>query len=220
LAIQRPADAEAAFKTAIERAPKWWIPYQGLSTAESTQGNSAGAMATLQSGIAKVESPSSLQLELAGLFERSGKPEEAIRIYEAALRTDPHSDLIANNLAMLLITYRKDQPSLDRAKDLSARFATSTNMAFLDTYGWVLYKRGEAATATAALQTASAKMPDSPVLLYHLGMAQAAAGQADAARENLSRSLKSGKNFAGMDEAKATLEKLAKLTAANAAPRL
>jgi tetratricopeptide (TPR) repeat protein len=220
LAIQRPADAEAAFKTAIERAPKWWIPYQGLSTAESTQGNSAGAMATLQSGIAKVENPSSLQLELAGLFERSGKPEEAIRIYEAALRTDPHSDLIANNLAMLLITYRKDQPSLDRAKDLSARFATSTNMAFLDTYGWVLYKRGEAAAATAALQTASAKMPDSPVLLYHLGMAQAAAGQADAARENLSRSLKSGKNFAGMDEAKATLEKLAKLTAANAAPRL
>jgi tetratricopeptide (TPR) repeat protein len=219
LATQRPADAEAAFKTAIERAPKWWIPYQGLSTAESTQGNSAGAMATLQSGIAKVENPSSLQLELAGLYERSAKPEEAIRIYEAALRKDPHSDLIANNLAMLLITYRKDQPSLDRAKEFSARFATSTNMAFLDTYGWVLYKRGESAAAVAALQAALAKMPDSPVSLYHLGMAQALAGQTDAARDSLSRSLKSGKNFAGMDEAKATLEKLAKLTAANAAPR-
>jgi predicted Zn-dependent protease len=219
LATQHPADAERAFKTAIERAPNWWIPYQGLSTAESTQGNSAGAMATLQSGISKVQDPSSLQLELAGLYERTGKPEDAIRMYEAVLRKDPHSDLVANNLAMLLITYRKDQPSLDRAKELSARFATSPNMAFLDTYGWVLYKRGESAAAVAALQAASAKMPDSPVPLYHLGMAQASAGQAGAARDSLSRSLKSGKNFAGMDEAKATLEKLVKLTAANAAPR-
>ena len=219
LATQHPADAERAFKTAVERAPNWWIPYQGLSTAESTQGNSAGAMATLQSGISKVQDPSSLQLELAGLYERSGKPEDAIRMYETVLRKDPRSDLVANNLAMLLITYRKDQPSLDRAKELSARFATSPNMAFLDTYGWVLYKRGEPAAAVAALQAATAKMPDSPVPLYHLGMAQASAGQADAARDSLSRSLKSGKNFAGMDEAKATLEKLAKLTAANAAPR-
>jgi tetratricopeptide (TPR) repeat protein len=219
LATRHPADAERAFKTAIERAPKWWVPYQGLSSAESSREDSAGAIAALQSGISKAEDPSSLQLELAGLFERSGKAEDAIRLYEAVLRKDPRSDLVANNLAMLLITYRKDQPSLDRAKELSVRFATSTNMAFLDTYGWVLYKRGESAAAVAALQTSSAKMPDSPVCLYHLGMAQASAGQADAARDSLSRALKSGKNFAGMDEAKATLEKLAKLTAANAAPR-
>jgi predicted Zn-dependent protease len=219
LATRHPADAERAFKTAIERAPKWWVPYQGLSSAESSREDSAGAIAALQSGISKAEDPSSLQLELAGLFERSGKAEDAIRLYEAVLSKDPRSDLVANNLAMLLITYRKDQPSLDRAKELSVRFATSTNMAFLDTYGWVLYKRGESAAAVAALQTSSAKMPDSPVCLYHLGMAQASAGQADAARDSLSRALKSGKNFAGMDEAKATLEKLAKLTAANAAPR-
>jgi predicted Zn-dependent protease len=219
LATERPADAEPAFKTAIERAPKWWVPYQGLSKAESIQGDLPGAMATLQIGISTVENPSTLQLDLAGLFERSGKPEDAIRLYEAALHKDPTSEMVANNLAMLLITYKKDQASLDRAKELSARFATSTNVAFLDTYGWVLFKRGESTAAVAALQAALAKMPDSPVSLYHLGMAQASAGQADAARDNLARSLKSGKSFAGMDEAKATLEKLAKLTAANAAPR-
>jgi len=219
LATQHPAEAAQAFKTAIERAPKWWVPYQGLSNAESIQGDPAGAMAALQSGISKAENPGNLQLELAGLLERSAKPEEAISLYEAALRKDPHSDLVANNLAMLLITYRKDQPSLDRAKELSARFATSTNTAFLDTYGWVLYKRGESAAAVAALQTVLAKTPDSPVSLYHLGMAQASAGQADAARDSLSRSLKSGKNFAGMDEAKATLSNLAKVAPAGAAPR-
>jgi Tfp pilus assembly protein PilF len=69
-----------------------------------------------------------------------------------------------------------------------------------------------------ALQSSAAKTPNSPVLLYHLGMAQALAGQADAARDNLTRSLQSGRQFSGMDEAKATLEKLAKL-ASNAAPQ-
>jgi tetratricopeptide (TPR) repeat protein len=217
LAAQHPQDAEAAFKTAILREPKWWVPYRGLSLAQSSEGNSAGAMATLQAGISTAENPASLQLELAGLFERSGRPEDAIRLYEAALKRDPASDVVANNLAMLLITYRKDQASLDQARTLCARFATSTNGAYLDTYGWVLYKRGESDAAVAALQTALTKMPDSPVSLYHLGMAQASAGQAAAARENLSRSLQSGKSFAGMDEAKATLNKLAKLTPAGAA---
>jgi tetratricopeptide (TPR) repeat protein len=219
LSLQRPAEAEQAFRTAIERSPNWWTPYHRLSFAQSLEGNSAAAIATLQAGISNVEDPAPLKLELANLYERTGKPEEAIRLYEAALAKDPHSDIAANNLAMLLITYRKDQASLDRAKELSARFATSSNTAYLDTYGWVLYKRGESAAAVAALQSVLAKTPDSPVFLYHLGMAQASAGQSDAARDSLSRSLKSGTVFAGMDEAKATLDKLAKLPPADAPPR-
>jgi Tfp pilus assembly protein PilF len=151
------------------------------------------------------------------LFERLGKYDDAVQVYERALRRDPRSEVTANNLAMMLVTYRKDQASLDRAKTLSARFANSPNSAFLDTYGWVLYKRGESAAAVIALQNSAAKSPDSPVLLYHLGMAEALAGQDAAARDNLTRSLQSGKQFSGMDEAKATLEKLAKL-ASNAAP--
>ncbi len=98
------------------------------------------------------------------------------------------------------------------AKQLAGRFATSSNGDFLDTYGWVLYKRGEGAAAVAALQTALIKTPDSPVSLYHLGMAQAQVGQTEAARDSLNRSLSTGKSFSGMDEAKAALNNLAKLT--------
>jgi Tfp pilus assembly protein PilF len=82
----------------------------------------------------------------------------------------------------------------------------------------VLYKHGEPTAAVAALQSALSKAPDSPSSLYHLGMAQASAGQADAARDNLTRSLQSGKSFSGMDEAKATLEKLATVGSSNTAP--
>jgi tetratricopeptide (TPR) repeat protein len=219
MVTQHPAEAQVAFKAAIERQPKWWVPYRGLAVAQAAAHDNDAAIATLRGAIPKVQAPQPLETELANLYERLGKPDDAIQIYEQDLRKDPQSDVAANNLAMLLITYKKDPQSLDRAKALSARFATSTNAAYLDTYGWVLYKRGETAVALTALQTALAKTPDSPTSLYHLAMAQVSAGQPDAARENLLRSLRSGKNFFGMDEAKATLDKLAAAASKPASPK-
>lgn len=219
MATQHPADAQSAFAGAIEREPKWWLPYHGLAAAQSAQHDSSGADATLRTGIARADDPDKLQVDLAGVLERSGKPQDSIEIYESLLRKDPKADFAANNLAMLLVTYKKDQDSLNRAKELAARFADSRNADYLDTYGWVLYKRGDSSAAVLALQTAVSKTPNSPISLYHLGMAQAAAGQADAARSNLTRSLQSGRNFVGMDEAKATLSSLAKVAPAAGAPR-
>jgi tetratricopeptide (TPR) repeat protein len=219
LAADRTSDAKAAFRAAIEREPKWWPPYRNLARAQAADNDLPAAAATLQSAIALVNQPETLQTELAGLYERMGKTDDAMQTYEAALRKNPQLEIAANNLAMLLITYRTDPPSLDRAKQLSERFSNSSNPAYLDTYGWVLYKSGQPAAAVAALQTALSRTPDSPESLYHLGMAQVSAGQTEAARDSLSRSLKSGKSFSGMDEAKAELDKLAKLADASAAPR-
>jgi tetratricopeptide (TPR) repeat protein len=217
LSQKRTADAIAAFKSAIEREPKHWPSYRNLAVAQSIDHDNDSAIATLRGGISAVASPEPLETELALLYERIGKSDDAIEVYEASLRRNPSSDAIANNLAMLLVNHRTDQASLDRAKLLSARFSASANANFLDTYGWVLFKRGDAAAAVTALQSALSKTPESPVSLYHLGMAQALAGQSDAARDNLARSLKSGKNFSGMDEAKATLDKLANQAPASAA---
>jgi tetratricopeptide (TPR) repeat protein len=209
LSQNRTADSIVAFKGAIDRQPTEWGPYRNLAYAEFLGHDIDGAVATLKGAIVKLPNPEALETELATLYQRVGKFDDAIVVYESALRRNPKSDVIANNLAMMLVTYRKDRASLDRAHQLSATFSTSNNADFLDTYGWVLYKRGDATAAVAALQTALSKMPDSPVSLFHLGMAQALAGQTDAARDSLTRSLKTGKNFTGIDEAKATLDKLA-----------
>ena len=50
---------------------------------------------------------------------------------------------IAVNLAMLLVTYRTDRPSLARAKELTAPFTNSESGSLLDTSGWVRFKLGE-----------------------------------------------------------------------------
>jgi Tfp pilus assembly protein PilF len=194
------------------------IAYRNLAMAEHQYHADDEAIAALKTGIAKVTKPEPLETELAGLYDSLNKPDDAAEVYESALRRNPQADVAANNLAMFLVTHRNDPASLDRAVKLSARFAESPNPDFLDTYGWVLYKHGDATAAVVALRDALAKVPQSPIVLYHLGMAQVLTGEADAARDSLTRAVKSGKDFPGMDEAKATLDRLARQALAESAP--
>jgi thioredoxin-like negative regulator of GroEL len=75
----------------------------------------------------------------------------------------------------------------------------------------VLYKRGESAASVAVLQRVVAKLPDEPIARFHLGMAQSRLGSSSEARDNLTRAVNSGAKFAGLDEAKAMLDKIAKI---------
>jgi tetratricopeptide (TPR) repeat protein len=211
LAQGKTVEAQEAYKMAIQRSPTWWQGYRGLAHAQFAAKNSDGALATLRRGQPLVDQPDQLSLEIATYFEQSGRPDEAIRQYEEIIRRNPQSDVAANNLAMLLVTYKKDSTSLDRAKSLALRFADSTNPSYLDTYGWVLFKNGQAAASVPILERVASKVPDAPVVLYHLGMAQSEAGDSAQAVSNLKRAVNSGSKFSGLDEAKLTLDKLAKL---------
>jgi tetratricopeptide (TPR) repeat protein len=216
---KRAAEAVLEFKIAIERAPKNWQPYRNLALAQDNEQDSRAAVATLQSGIEKVDAPEPLEAALASLYERSDKPEAAIQVYDSGLRRNPKSELLANNLAMLLANTQKDAASLDRAKQLSAPLSGLNDPRFLDTYGWVLYKRGEAPAAVTVLQRASSQAPEAPQIWFHLGMAQASAGQSDAARSSLARALKTGRKFPGSEEANQTLNNLTKQASIEVAPK-
>jgi tetratricopeptide (TPR) repeat protein len=220
MAAGRATDAQAAYRVAIARSPKWWVPYRGLALAQIAAKDPDAAVDTLRKAQPIVEQADALGSELASLLEGQGKPDEAIKEYEEILRRNPKSEVAMNNLAMLLVTHRQDHASLDRAKELASRFADSVNPSYLDTYGWVLYKRGEAAASLPVLQRVVAKVPDEALARYHLGMAQSQLGSRDEARDNLTRAVNSGAKFSGLDEAKSTLEKLAILPIqASAAPR-
>src|SRR5262249_40917599 len=117
-------------------------------------------------------------------------------------------ELAANNLAMLLIEYKKDQASLDRARDLTASFASSKTAAYLDTHGWVRFKRGEFDQALPTLERAAAATPESSVVRFHLGMAQFKAGEREKAIENLEKAIAGNATFMGSEEARLTLAKL------------
>jgi tetratricopeptide (TPR) repeat protein len=206
--LKRTDAAIVSFREAIGLSPSWTAPYGNMAAAELAAGRNEDAIKTLQEGINACNSAPLLVADLAGLYERLGRVDAAIAQYEDLVTRHADSSVGANNLAMLLVTYRTDKSSLDRARALAERFASSRDPALIDTWGWVLYKRGDFADAAGALQKAVDKSPQAPVLLYHLAMAQLKSGARDSARISLEQALKSGAVFSGADEAKKTLAEL------------
>jgi len=199
--------AASALEEAVRLAPKWSPPYRNLAAVRTAMNDPAGALAACEAGVRATQSPQ-LVIDLAEMYVRRGRIDDAIHQYEILHNRDPRDEVAANNLAMLLVTYRADAASLDRARNLTVAFADSSVAALLDTHGWVLLKRGDLAPALAALQRAAAEAPDSPIIRYHLGMAQLEAGQSDKARESLEAALAGGASFTGTDAARLALAQL------------
>ena len=200
--------AQDALTRATVAAPKWWIPYRNLALVKLAGSDTDGAIAAYKSGLALAPTDPELVSELALIYEGHGRTDEAIATYDAAYRLNPKSTGIANNLAMLLVTYRTDRASLDRARDLSSGFASSEDGRLLDTNGWVHFKRGEYAEALPVLGRAIDKVPDSRQIRFHYAMAELHAGQADRAKTDLETALAGAAKFMGSDEARATLASL------------
>jgi tetratricopeptide (TPR) repeat protein len=207
LAQKGYTEAISALSDAVRLAPRWWLPYRNLALTKLATRDTAGALATYEAGV-RVTGEPALVVDLAEAYLQQGRVEDAVRAYENLHQRRPNLPLAANNLAMLLVTYRHDQASLDRARDLTTGFADSGEGALLDTYGWVRLKRGEVPEALAALERASAEAPGSKVILYHLGMAYLEAGESERARTSLEAALAGGASFTGMQEARLALAQL------------
>ncbi len=201
------AAAVSAFDDAITRAPKWWLPYRGLALAHLAGKQNDAAIAAFERGIRQTGA-AGLATDLASLYERLARPEDAIRIYEGMVGREPESVTALNNLAMLLVSYRSDQASLDRAQQLTARLAHVGEPAILNTRGWVKFKRGEFEESLPLLQEAVDKSPESPLMRYHLGMAQLRTGNRAAAKQNLEAAVAAGRSFHGVNDAQAALAEI------------
>lgn len=208
LAQKEPGKALPLLAEALKESPKWWVLHRNFASAKLLAGDQAGAIAAYEAGIRATNHQPALVADLASIYERLNRIDDAIAQYEELHRRNPRLDLAANNLAMLLVTYKQDPASLDRARDLSAPFATSEVAAYLDTHGWVRFKRGEIHQALPVLERAAAESPDSKVVLFHLGMAQSEAGERDKAIATLEKALAGDGKFAGNDEARLTLARL------------
>jgi Flp pilus assembly protein TadD len=200
--------ANDALTHASRLSPTWWVPHRNRALARLAADDTAGSVSEYDAAIKVAPLETGLAIERAQIFEKQGRPEEAIASYEASYRANPRSRLIANNLAMLLVTCKTDRASLDRARDLIKGFETSNEGSLLDTNGWVHYKRAEYADALPALERAVQRVPDSRVIRYHLGMAELQAGRTDRARADLQTALSGAADFQGVDEARTALATL------------
>lgn len=207
LAQKNTAAATDAFTHAIKLLPTWWSPHRNLALTKLVGNDTTGAIAEYEAALKIAPGETGLVTEYAAILEKQGRIDDAIARYETAYATT-HNRLIANNLAMLIVTHKKDGQSLDRARDLTRDFDTSTEGDLLDTRGWVHFKRAEYADALPALERAVQRAPDSRVIRYHLGMAEMQAGRTERARADLQTAVEGSASFPGADEARTALATL------------
>ena len=213
LAQTRRADQAAdLLQATAHQTPDDPRPLVALARLDVNRGNDRGALEAYDAASTLAPSVPQLTVEVAAFEEKQGHVGEAIGHYQALYQSGSISplarQLAANNLAMLLVTYRKDRASLERARELTSGFAASQVTSFLDTYGWVRYRCGDYAAALPALQRAAAKSPQSQIFRFHLGMTELSLGERARAREDLEAALAGSASFTGAAEARSTLASL------------
>jgi Tfp pilus assembly protein PilF len=188
--------------------PRSWVVFSDLAKVRMAAGDTAAAIQVYRTAVKLAPTEPRPATELAVLYEKEGRIDAAVACYETLYKDPRARPIAANNMAMLLVTYRSDRASLDKARELTAGFDGSDNASFLDTLGWVRFKRREYRQAVIALERASDRAPESKVIRYHLGMAQLRNGEREHARTNLESALSGTGNFSGSDEARAALASL------------
>ena len=124
--------------------------------------------------------------------------------YRELIARQPKNAVALNALAELLS--RTDAGLADAERFVRRALAiTPHSGVFLDTYGWILLRQEKIPAAIDTLKRAAASLPNHPIVLYHLGAAYRAAGDANAARKHLNQALEVSSNFEGSKEARELL---------------
>jgi tetratricopeptide (TPR) repeat protein len=141
------------------------------------------------------------------IYESKGDTVKAQQMYEKVLEQNPRFAPAANNLAWLYSGRREHQ---ERALQLAqtAKEVAPDDPHISDTLGWILYQRGVYQRARSLFKESAAKLPDSPVVQYHLGLASLKIGDKDEARRALTAALNSPVSFAEKDDARRALAEL------------
>jgi tetratricopeptide (TPR) repeat protein len=144
---------------------------------------------------------------LGMIYEREQNYSKAREYYEKVLTINPDFVPAANNLAYIYVEHGGNiDVALNLAQKARERMPQDANVA--DTLGWIYYRKNVFSTAITYLKEAADKLPEQPVVRYHLGMAYHKNGNRDLARQELTKALSISKEFDGADEAKKTLESL------------
>lgn len=188
LAASNPEDETAAFILALTKSTNGQLEeaeqiYRGLldedparpaiwlqmSRIKLSKGDRNAAYETIDEGLSQTPNDGNLNWAKASLLEQDGKVDEAIAVYESLYEQNSSALVVANNLASLIATYRDDEESLERAWRIARRFSDTEVPALQDTYGWIIFRRGDAEEALPYLEGAARGLPEDPIVQYHLG---------------------------------------------------
>jgi tetratricopeptide (TPR) repeat protein len=117
---------------------------------------------------------------LGAVLERSGATPQALARMREVLEVNPQNAAALNFIGYTLADHGEQ---LDEAERLVRRALAihPDSGAYLDSLGWVQFRRGDAARAASTLERAAELEPDEPAILEHLGDAYGGVSRRDAA---------------------------------------
>ncbi len=173
--------AETLYRDILASNPNQSGIWLSLSRLKMRQGDKDEAVAVIDAGIGQNPDKTDLLWAKASFEELEGDVDEAIKIYEKLYELNSSSIIIANNLASLLSTHRNDEESLEQAWRIARRLQDANSPALMDTYGWILHRRGKSDEALTYLEKAAQGLPGDAIVQYHLGQVYVALERTDEA---------------------------------------
>src|SRR5436305_4261531 len=212
--------AEAEFRRALEIDANYLAAYSALGAMFVNTNQQDRAIAEYTK-IVEHRPDNAAAYTLIGMLEMNRQNiDAAIDNYRKALAHDENAVFAANNLAWLYAVH-PGKGNLDEAVRLaqSAVQASPGVPSFVDTLGWVYYKKGLYGAAAEQLKKAvtvdeeasrRSNGTPSPTYHFHLGVALAATGDKPGARREIQSALRLSEkaNFPEADEARKTLATL------------
>jgi tetratricopeptide (TPR) repeat protein len=189
--LMQKDDRRAAFKmlddhAAKERAEALDVEFAKAALLEDN-GRATEAIALLQLALERFPDHPGVRYQIALIQDKAGMERESIKNFESLLKARPEDASLLNALGYSLADRNQKLP---RAEQLirKALEASPDNPAFLDSLGWVRFRRGDVEGAIPHLERAYRIFPDAEIA-SHWGEALWQLGKQPEARAVWARSL-------------------------------
>ena len=201
------AEAEQAMRKAVDLDPSFLAAYGVLVRLQATSGRSEEALGDLRRILDKDPGNLAAMMQLGTIQQSLGRNAEAAKAFQQILNRSPDFVPALNNLAVI----RAETPGeLGKALELATRARTLApeDGSVADTFGWIQFRSGEFPQALATLQQAAERLPEHPVVRFHLGMAASMAGDIQQAHDAFAYAAAATSDFPEKAEAARRLARL------------
>jgi tetratricopeptide (TPR) repeat protein len=181
----------AAFRLLDEHAAKERSEILDVEFAKAALlddvGRSTEAIALLQLALERFPDHPGVRYQIALMQDKAGMERESVRTFETLLKDRPEDASLLNALGYSLADRNQKLPRAE-AMIRRALLASPDNPAFLDSLGWVLFRRGDIPGALPQLERAYRIFPDAEIA-SHWGELLWVSGKQAEARALWARSL-------------------------------
>lgn len=181
---------------AIKYFPEQPLPYALAGISFMMRNNFREALPFFKRGVDLTDENANLKSQfysyLADCYYNLDSVQEAFGMFDKVLEINPNDILALNNYAYYL-SLRDENLSLAEKMSSKAVSMESDNPTYLDTYAWVLYKRGDYSQAKFYIKLAIEKSKEPSGVLYeHYGDILYRSGEKEKAMEMWKKALESG----------------------------